>query len=188
MLVLNNPRPYVLDINKLRSDKNVPYTSGLFVELARQKQYSNVLKLGKGNFPIFCLDSEFDIMYHANNSNPEMYYYSLRRLYLAEEDPNEYDFAKNIFGSWDHWLKLQSNTTILEAINKWRDELQTLLTSKGCKSLISKAIDGDVNASKFIATRRWQDVYERVKSKREEFTEAHEVQADYERLKLVSSN
>lgn len=186
MLVFENPRPYVLDINRLRSDKNAPYVSGLFYELARQSQFTKVLKEGKGNFPTFTLDTEFDILYHANNSNPEHYYWSLRRLYLESEDPNEYDFAKSVFGSWDHWLKIQENKEILQRINKWREELQYKLTSIGCRSLLSKANDGDVNASKFIATKKWNDVYERVRTKAPS-DEFDEIKQDFERLRLVSS-
>jgi hypothetical protein len=108
----------------------------------------------------------------------------MRRLYLEAQDPNEYEFAKQTLGSWDHWLKIQENATILSKINKWRAELQTLLTSEGCKSLIYKARDGDVNAAKFIATKKWQDVYERVKDKAPSFDEVAE---DYKRLRLVAS-
>lgn len=187
MLVFKDPRPYKLDISKLRSSNNVPYVSSLFVELTRKSKFTLVLKEGKGNFPTFSLDSEFDLMYDANDSNPEHYYYSLRRLYLEHNDPNEYDFAKSIFGSWDHWLKLQENTRILNAINSWREELQTKLTSVGCFELLKKATEGDVNASKFIATKKWQDVFNKVKNKSDTFTESQELQEDYARLKLVSS-
>ena len=185
MLVFKDPRPYVLDISRLRSVKNVPLVSGLFHETARQTQYKKALSGSGTPFPTFCLDSEFDILYTANKSNPEHYYWSMRRLYLEAQDPNEYEFAKQTLGSWDHWLKIQENATILSKINEWRAELQTLLTSEGCKSLIYKARDGDVNAAKFIATKKWQDVYERVKDKSQIFSEAHEVQEDFERLKLV---
>jgi len=191
MQIFDNPKPYVLQIKNLRSSSNKPLVRGLFHELAPASQFKRYYEEGVGQLPTFTLDKEFDMVYdvkgkYANDGHPQQYFYSLRRLYLECQDPNEYEFAKTIFGSWDHWMMLTESVPIRKRIDNWRDELRFLLQSQGCRSIINKALDGDVVASKFIATNKWQDVYERTKqSATDKFKANNEVLEDFERLKLI---
>lgn len=188
MLRFKDPKPYILDHNALRNEMNKPKTTGLFYETAPKKMIMEYYKNNKGTPPIFTIDNEFDLEYTATDNYPDRYYWSLRRLYLEAKDPNEYTFAKTVFGSWDQWSKLLGNKTVRAYIDKWREELEYLLTSEGCHSLIKKASEGDVNASKFIATKNWQKVYNKVESSPlNKSSEESNIHSDYERLKSLGS-
>lgn len=176
MLVFNNPRPYVLDISRLRTSNNIPKTTTLFYETSKGKKFDN---------PVFTLDRAFDLCYAPTEKYPEFYYWSLRRLYLEAEDPHEYQFATNIFGSWDHWQKLTQSSFFTPYIEAWREELSIKLASKGVLGLLNKASDGDVAANKFLASKEWHKIHQKLEAKTKDKKVDTEVAADLERIRAA---
>ena len=192
MRVFNDPRPYELKYEDLQSPRDTQrLIKGLFYELAPKRQFIEArdkvqFKHGIGKYPKFCIDSDFDLCFNTandpNNKHEEQYYWSMKRLYLEIADPNEYEFALKVLGSWDHWRSLLKNPTIMAYIEKWREELATKLAAVGVKSLLQKATDGDVQAAKFLATKQWNNVFEKVTKSKVESKEKQEIEDDYRRL------
>jgi len=83
-------------------------------------------------------------------------YPSLKRLYLLEEDPTEYDFANKYLLGWRHWNRLCENKLIRKEIDEWRIELEMKLRSRAVKEMIRSAEKGGVQASKWLADRGWE--------------------------------
>ena len=83
-------------------------------------------------------------------------YPSLKRLYLLEEDPTEYEFANKYLLGWRHWNRLCENKLIRKEIDEWRIELEMKLRSRAVKEMIKSAEKGGVQASKWLADRGWE--------------------------------
>ena len=80
-------------------------------------------------------------------------YPSVKRLYLAEDDPTEYAFATKHLYSYAHWERLCTTTTILKPhIDAWRRELRIRLRSQGVADMIKRAgEDNACTAAKWLA-------------------------------------
>jgi hypothetical protein len=98
-------------------------------------------------FAIYTFDGE-DKTYNGN------VYFSLKKLYLASDDPMEYDFANTFLYDWNHWKRLCSNAIIMRHIQEWRDELELKLMSEGVRMMIDQAEDNQ-QAAKWLAERGW---------------------------------
>ena len=92
--------------------------------------------------PIFTLKAE-DI------TRDGVEYLSLKKLYMAYDHvPGlEYEFAMDVFNSWDHWQKLANDTIpgIKDEIKAWRDELDIKNKALGIKALMNAARDNDAD-------------------------------------------
>lgn len=87
-------------------------------------------------------------------------YPSLKLIYMSYEHvPGyEYDFAMDVFGSWEHWIVLSEKSLLKTLIKEWRDELEIKLRAKGIRQLIQMASENDpkgLQASKFLSDRGW---------------------------------
>lgn len=84
-------------------------------------------------------------------------YPSLKKLYLACEDPTEYLFATKYLGGWQHWQRLCDNKWCAKFINQWREELEILLRAQGVRALrdMCNSENGNFQAAKFLADRGW---------------------------------
>lgn len=85
-------------------------------------------------------------------------YPSLKQIYLAHEDPLEYDFANTYLHSWNHWQRICKNALITSHIEQWREELELKLRSQAVKDIISKSCDdsqGSFQAAKWLADKGW---------------------------------
>lgn len=82
-------------------------------------------------------------------------YPSLKRLYLEEEDPTEYNFATKYLYGWDHWLVIKNNKTLYAEIERWQEELEVKLRAKGIKSLFELNDAKNFNAAKWVADGSW---------------------------------
>ena len=103
--------------------------------------------------PIFTLKQE-DIIRDG------VEYLSLKKLYMAYDHvPGlEYEFAMDVFNSWDHWQKLQGDTIpgIKDEIRAWREELDIRIKAKAIKALMTSSLDNDakgVNAAKYLVEK-----------------------------------
>jgi hypothetical protein len=80
-----------------------------------------------------------------------------REIYLECEDPTEYEAAKVLLGSWDHWQALLKNPTVLIHIQKWREELEIRLRSQAVKNIQFLALgEKGFAAAKWLAERGWE--------------------------------
>lgn len=109
---------------------------------------SMFLEVGYSEAAIYTL-KEVDHLYEGKT------YPSLKRLYLEEEDPTEYDFATKYLLGWKHWQRLCENKLIRKHIDEWREELEMKLRSRAVKEMIKSAEKGGVQASKWLADRGW---------------------------------
>lgn len=80
---------------------------------------------------------------------------SLRRKYLEIADPTEYEFAKRMFASWEHWDRIKDVPWFNELLEDWRKELNVKLNSEMYHNM-KQVVDKDpcsslgVGATKFI--------------------------------------
>lgn len=126
-----------IDKNRMKDTMGRYLTQGMFLE----HQYNTDVAL-------FTLEGE-----HKEYKGG--IYYSLKKLYLQEEDPIEYTFANRWLVDWPHWKKMQMNKWINQHILEWREELEYLLASKGIQYVLDAAEGGNFQAAKFAAERAW---------------------------------
>ena len=122
---------------------------------------------------------------------------SLRQIYLAHEDPTEYFFAKEVFGSWDFWKELRNCEVLRAEVEKWRSELEVRLRAKAFVNILRTADGKDKNAydaNKVIVKTGWklpqelQAAYNnRGRPSKEEIREELERQAEFERQVLENA-
>lgn len=82
-------------------------------------------------------------------------YPSLKAIYMSYDHvPGcEYEFAIDVFGSWDHWVKL-TESSLKDMFQGWRDELGIKLKCEALKKLIaisSQESSQGVAASRYLA-------------------------------------
>lgn len=127
-----------VDKSKLLDVRGRPLTQSLFLEIGYNVDYA-----------IYTL-KDYDHVYDGVN------YPSLKRLYLAHEDPLEYDFANTYLYSWDQWQRLCDSRVTAPHIEKWRYELNLKLSSQAVRDIISSTEDeGGFQARKYVAERAW---------------------------------
>lgn len=166
-------------MNRFQTDNNIFYTNALFKEL----------NIGEPEIAIYTTGSE-DI------TEDGVTYISIRKQYLLLEDPTEYEIATKFFDSWAHWKKVRESARIKPLVDEWREELEVKLRSKGVKGVYSKALDGDYQASKWLAEKGWVPVGTKKRgapSKEEVVAEARKearvigiVDSHYERMQKKS--
>ena len=125
-------------MSKFSNDQNIKYTNALFKEL----------NVDEPDLILYTLAAD-DITVGDKT------YISLRKQYLLLEDPTEYEIASKYFESWTHWKKVRESARIKPHVDEWRDELEVKLRSKGLKGIVDKMLDGDYQASKYLADKCW---------------------------------
>lgn len=84
---------------------------------------------------------------------------SLKRLYMEAGDPTEYNFAMQVFGSWEHWQKLCKCKWFQPHLDKWRIDLEAKVVAEAVAAIreISKDIGnkGRLTAAKWLAERQF---------------------------------
>jgi hypothetical protein len=127
-----------VDKSKFKDEKGRYIVQGLFLE----DRYNTDLA-------VYTLDGE-DKEYKGKK------YPSLKKLYIAEGDPQEYLFAEKHLFDWPHWQRLCKNAIVGRHIEEWRDELKLSLRSEGIATLIDLAInDKSYQAAKWLADEGW---------------------------------
>ena len=125
-----------IDKSRLVDSTGRPLTQSLFLEI------------GYTDFAVFTLkDQDFD---YNGKQLP-----SLKRLYLEFEDPTEYDFANTYLLGWRHWKRMNENKILKKHFEEWREELEYRMRSKGVRSLLKSATNGNFQAAKFFVDRGW---------------------------------
>lgn len=84
-------------------------------------------------------------------------YPSLKRLFLAMDDPTEYEFATKYLLSWNHWKRITENKQLAPYVAEWRDELELKLRSRAIRDIqaLCESENGNYQAAKFLADKGW---------------------------------
>lgn len=115
-------------------------TRGLFYEITNDEAYA-----------VFTMQDE-------DRTVGKKKYISLKKIYMSYSHiPGfEYEFALDVFNSWDHWCKLteDSSERLRTMFQDWRDELEVRNKAQALKSLIEVSMVSDpkgVAAAKYLA-------------------------------------
>lgn len=119
--------------------------------MGRPLTQSLFLEIGYTDYSVYTL-KEYDYPYKGKH------YPSLKKLYLAEEDPTEYVFAEKHLLGWQHWKRLCENKLIAKHIDEWREELELKIRSQAVRDMQSLCAseNGNYSAAKFLADRGWE--------------------------------
>lgn len=79
---------------------------------------------------------------------------SIRKFYLAANDPTEWEFADKYFYNWDHWCRIKNNCLISRKAERWAEELEVKLRSQAVKRAIGMG-DKNFNAAKWASDGGW---------------------------------
>lgn len=126
-------------------------TRDLFVDdRGRYKTLSLFLEIAYDKDAIFTL-KDYDHEYNGKM------YYSLKKLFLEESDPTEYQFATKYLAGWEHWQRICNNKVLSQHIEKWRVELELKLRSEGVAWIVKSARKKqNWLAAKFLAEKGWE--------------------------------
>lgn len=128
----------MIEKEKLLDAMGRPLTQSLFLEV------------GYSDYAVYTL-KDYDHEYKGK------IYPSLKKLYLAEEDPTEYNFATKHLLGWQHWKRLNENKVLAKHIDEWREELELKIRSQAVRDMVSMCANegGNFSAAKFLAERGW---------------------------------
>ncbi len=134
--------------SQTKDERNVMRTTSLFWEVRKDRSEDADF------FPLFTLKED-------DHEVDGLYLFSLKKIYLSYDHvPGlEYDFAKDVLGSWEHWLKLVKSSMRHE-FQSWRDELDVRIKAEALRSLMqaSRAPDArGVTAAKYLADKGYSD-------------------------------
>lgn len=126
----------------------IPSRSQMLDTSGRPITQSMFLEIGYSDAAIYTLK---DVDHEYNGK----VYPSLKRLYLLEEDPTEYEFAVKYLLGWKHWQRICENKLIRRSINEWREELEIKLRSRAVREMVKSSSNGKIVASKWLADKGW---------------------------------
>jgi hypothetical protein len=129
-----------MEKSKLRDGRGRPLTQSLFLEFGYNTEYA-----------VFTLQEE-DYEYKGKK------YISLKALYLAHEDPTEYDFATTHLLNWNQWKRLTKNRLFMPYHAEWQEELELKLRSQAVQDIRDLATgDKGFQAAKWLANKGWDN-------------------------------
>lgn len=83
-------------------------------------------------------------------------YRSLKVIYFSYDHipSNEYEFAMDIFGSWDHWIWITTKSQLKGMFQAWRDELEIKIKANAIRTIIQQSRDPEkgLQAARLIAS------------------------------------
>lgn len=154
----------VIPKEKLRTASNVMVTSALFFEERKNEQYA----------------------YFTYSDVPRRGLVPFKALYLeyAVDDPTEYTFAMEVFGSWDHWIKIQKNKSVLSFIERCREERDIAIESRAIKQIMEEAESGknSFQAAKFLATKGYHQFTDKTRKRTTKKKTEEDVELDLKRI------
>lgn len=128
-----------IDKSKLKDSGGRPVTQSLFLENGYRTDLA-----------VYTLKDE-DHEYQG------VVYPSLKKLFLAFEDPTEYEFANTYLLGWSHWKRLNDNKLMTGHFELWREELELRLRAQGIRAAIDQAADDKgFQAAKWLADSGWR--------------------------------
>lgn len=87
-------------------------------------------------------------------------WYSLQKLFLewVPEDPTEYKFAMDIFGSKKAWDRIQRHPMLKDKLTEWRSEVALRLRADGVRFMLDEVKSDGKNgfrAAQFLIDKGW---------------------------------
>lgn len=179
------PVPTNVSGSRFKNDRGLLMTRSLFFEVAPDSDMA-----------IFTLKD------HDHEVNGRTLI-SLYARYMEEEDPTEYLFATKHLDSFKHWELLCEATFFKNHVERWRRELDLKMTADNIqriKVLASTDNRSSLEAQKYIAEKKWLTPSRSPKTRgrpsneeikkiaNEHFTQASQVEEDFNRLRLVSND
>lgn len=111
--------------------------------------------------PLFYF-SDFDVEIETANGVIAKFY-SLKKIYLSylHAPGEEYEFAVEQLGGWEHWQSLQNKTFLKGHIANWRKEYAIMTKCKAARKIIGLALSDEYTkdtfqASKFLVAKGWE--------------------------------
>lgn len=143
----------------LRDERNMMRVTSLFWELRRDRSDDPSFK------PIFTLKPHDHVVRTDT-------FYSLKEIYFSYNHiPGfEYEFAMDVFNSWEHWVKL-TKSSIKQTFQEWRDELDIKIKAEAMRKLIVASQSNDakgVAASRYLADKGYVEVRKAGRPSKEE--------------------
>lgn len=100
-----------------------------------------------------------DFAYYTLDDEDKEYkgktYPSLKKLYIASDDPIEYEFANTYLLGWAHWQKICGNKILLRHVEQWREELELKIASEGFRTILDQS-ENNVQATKWLIEKGWK--------------------------------
>jgi len=133
--------------DSLRDSRNHLSTKSLFVDVYLPSEL-----IDKLNKPYFTLREED----YGN-------FVSLYKIYMECDDPTEYNFALEVFGSFDYWNTICQAVFFQKHIKVWRSDLSARIRSKAAKLVKEIATDKNtppsvaLAAAKTLMSSNWVD-------------------------------
>ena len=114
-------------------------TISLFVEYGYNEKYPPIYTLGA-----------------SSKEKGGVVYPSLKDVYLSYDHipGQEYFFAMDVFGSWDHWTWLASKTQVKGVIAEWRKELDIRNKAQAMRTILAQSRDREkgLQAARLLVT------------------------------------
>jgi len=129
------------DKEKFKDPKGAYLTQALFYEYRFVKR--------AGDYPMLYTLNDYDLDGCV----------SLKQVYLELRDPTEYTIATMCFYGWEHWQRLCAQEWFKKELDKWREELDTLIRADAFRTIAAATQKTDatgVAAAKYIAERGWE--------------------------------
>lgn len=83
-------------------------------------------------------------------------YRSLKAIYFSYDHipHNEYEFAMDVFGSWDHWIWITTKSQLKAMFSAWREELEIKIRANAVRTIITQSRDPEkgLAAARMIAS------------------------------------
>jgi hypothetical protein len=151
----------------LKDDRNVARTTSLFFESKREADPHLI--------PIFTLKDE-------DYTTGGVTYIALKPIYFSYDHiPNfEYQFALDVFGSWEIWTKL-TRSYIRTEFQSWRDELEVKIKANAIQAMINASKESDakgVQAAKYLADKGYVTEKKRGRPSNEDVERERKLQAE----------
>lgn len=120
------------------------------------------------------------------------HYVSLHKLFVSmvPNDPTEYEFAMEVFGSWDVWEKISGSPQVAAHVNKWRREVAVKVKSKAIKAIAEEVENNgrsSFSAAKLLLEKGWLDKDNASQAKRKLAAKEQE-EEEKEALSLLSQD
>lgn len=165
---------------------------------------NNPMKDNKGVWRTDSLFFEFkhdDLPYHwtihdRDREENGVIYPSMKLIYMAYDHipQHEYQFAMDVLGSWDHWLRMCQSSRVGQHIAIWREELDVKIKAQAVKDIMAVA-KGDsaaaANAAKWLAEKGYASKRgrpskaEKHQLLKQEAEAEGSIEKDFQRLGLV---
>lgn len=147
------------------------------------------------------VDSDKSTVLYTLKDVPHEGFPSFYQLYMAIDDPTEWEVSQQLTDGWEHWEMLCSCTWFKPFVERWRKELELRMKSKALSKIKTEAKTGSkesFGANKYLLEKGWEakegqrkgagrPTKDEIKRAADELAKAHnQLSDDYERLGLAN--